>query len=652
MYHKLLLFFGLALCLGGQIRAQEQKLNRDSLRITQDSVKVVHDSLKVTQDSLTFKAIEKYSLKSKFTRFIHGLFFKHVTPDDKQPSKKNKIKKTKGFRKAEGKFIREIYITTLNPFGYSLQDTAVHPRSFLIKAANSIHIKTRPIVIQNRLLFKKNEHYDSLLVNESVRLIRSQKYVRDVLLYTLATSRKADSVDVYIRVSDVWSIVPALSISNSSINAGLADNNLAGLGNRFEGNIQSNRTSHIYVKRFSYLIPNIRNSYISLNLQYMFPGQDDPAKNYEFVRSYYSPLSSNLQYLFSQNKDILRSMELSKSFYSPYTRWAGGLFLGQMLTAQSYLYNDTIRYLASKTNISDFWVARAWQISRWNRDGRITSFILSGRVVSTRYKGIPAAAAAAGANIFNKEDTYFTSIGITTRKYIQDQYIFNYGKIEDVPVGRAFAMTVGMDVKHTQRMYLGLHSSWGNVFNFGYLSTDLEYGTFIGSKGLQQGVITARINYYTRLINIKYWRLRQFIRPTLIYGINRQPSDNLTFMGEMKGFEKLEYTATRMLVLTLQTQSYSPWSLLGFNFGPYFFSSFGILGNESSGFSRSRIYSLFGLGVLVKNNYLTFSTFQISMTFYPYIPGNGYSIFKSNVYKTSDYGFRDFDISKPRVADY
>jgi hypothetical protein len=650
MYRRLLFFSLLALCFTGQIRAQEQKVNRDSLRIIQDSAKVVHDSLKVTQDSITFKAIEKYSRKSKLTRFIHGLFFKHVTPDEKHPPKKTRIKKPKVFRKTEGKVIREIYITTLNPFGYSLQDTAVHPRTFIIKAANSFHIKTRPIVIQNRLLFKKNEHYDSLLVNESVRLIRSQKYVRDVLLYSLPTSKKADSVDVYIRVSDVWSIVPAFSISNSSINAGLADNNLAGLGNRFEGDIKGNRTTHIYVKRFSYLIPNIRNSYISLNLQYMFPGQNDPAKNYEFVRSYYSPLSSNLLYSFSQNKDILRSIELSKTFYSPYTRWAGGLFLGQMLTAQSYIKNDTIRYLASKTNIRDFWIARAWRISRWNNDGRITSFILSGRMVGTRYKGIPAGSAA--ANVFNKEDTYFMGIGITSRKYIEDQYIFNYGKVEDVPVGRAFGMIVGMNVQHTQRMYLGLQASWGNVYHFGYLSTDLEYGTFIGSKGPQQGIITGRINYYTRLMNIKYWKLRQFIRPTLIFGINRLPSDNLTFTGEMKGFEKLEYTATRMLVLTLQTQSYAPWSLLGFNFGPYLFSSFGILGNEASGFSRSRIYSLFGVGVLIRNNYLTFNTFQISMTFYPYIPGNGYSIFKSNAYKTSDYGFRDFDISKPRVADY
>jgi hypothetical protein len=501
------------------------------------------------------------------------------------------------------------------------------------------------------LLFKKDEPYDSLLVNESVRLIRSQNYVRDVFLYALPTSKKADSVDVFIRVSDVWSLVPSLSLSGTTIKAGLLDNNFAGLGSRLEGDVQRNRNTGVNLSRVSYLIPNIRNSYISFNIQYLFSGNNDLIKNYDFARSYYSPLSSNLLYLFSQNKDIIRSVELSRIFYSPLTKWAGGIFIGQMITAQSYLLNDTLRYLASRTNIKDFWVARSWQLFKWNtNDGKITSFILSGRVVSTRYPG--RSRVAAPTNIFNKEDTYFTGIGITSRKYIQDTYIFNYGKIEDVPVGQAFGLTLGMDVHNKSRMYLGLKASSGNYYHFGYLSFDAEYGTFIGSMGLQQGVIIGRMNYYTRLLDLRRWKLRQFIRPVLIFGINRLPNDNLTFNGEIKGFEKLDYSGTRMMALTLQTQTYSPWSLLGFNFGPYLFSSFGMLGNESSGFSKSKLYSLFGLGVLIKNNYLTFNTFQISMTFYPSIPGRGNNIFKTNAYKTGDYGFMDFDISKPKIVDY
>lgn len=180
----------------------------------------------------------------------------------------------------------------------------------------------------------------------------------------------------------------------------------------------------------------------------------------------------------------------------------------------------------------------------------------------------------------------------------------------------------------------------------------MEYGTFIKPTGSEQGVITGRINYFTKLFSLGKWKIRQFIKPSFIFGINRLPSDNLPFGKEMKGFEGYEYQAKHKMILTLQTQSYAPWNVFGFNFGPYLFSSVGMLGNEEKGFSNSRLYSLFGLGILIKNDNLIFNKFQISMTFYPSVPGGGYNIFKTNAYQTGDYGFTDFDISKPEVVDY
>jgi hypothetical protein len=658
MHRRLLFIIILALYFCGLAEGQEQKIKRDSIKIERDSIRFERDSLKLERDSLNikrdssnYKAIETYSNKSKLTRFVHHLIFKPVDPKTGQKVTKSRIRKTKPYRKAEGKIVRAIFITTLDPFGYNIQDTSIHPATFPSRAANSLHIKTQPAIIHNLLLFKKNEPYDSLLVNESMRLIRSQKYIRDVSFYSLPTSKKTDSVDVYIRVSDIWSLVPAFSRSESTMSMGLTDNNFVGMGSRLHADIQRNSYEDYTVTRVSYLIPNIRRSYISLNIQNLFPGNNDMVKNYEFQRSYYSPVTSNLQYLFAENKDIVRSIELKRLFYSPLAKWAGGIFLGQMILPQSYTSQDTIRFLSAKTNIQDYWGARSWQLFRgyW-ANGRITSLVLSGRILTTRYPG--RAPEAIKANVFRNENSYFSGIGITSRNYVQDKYIFNFGKVEDIPVGRAFGLTVGVNTQETTRLYLGLNVSWGNYYHFGYLTTNLEYGTFKGQNGFQQGVFAGRINYFTRLLTIGNWKIRQFARPTLIFGINRSPTDNLTFSEGMKGFEDLKYSATQMMVLTLQTQSYSPLDLLGFNFGPYIFTSLGMLGNETSGFSKSHLYSLFGFGVLIKNNYLTFNIFQISVTFYPYVPGRGYNIFKTNAYKTSDYGFRDFEISKPGVVDY
>lgn len=603
MLRRLLFILFLALSVCGQAKAQEQKPN---------------------QDSLKYRAFEKLSQKTKFTKFLHELIFKPIVAKKSvRQTKKNRLKRPKPFQKVEGKIVRNIHIITEDPFGYHIQDTSVVPQSWLVKTANKMHLKTRTGVIENQLLFKKNEPFDSLRVMESERLIRSQKYVRDLLFYTLSTSFKADSVDVYIRVWDVWSLLPAYKRTTSTINAGLSDINFLGLGHHFQAEKQWDRPTGDQVTEISYSVPNIGNSYIE----------------------------SHLQYSFSDRNNLVKSIEFARNFHSPLTKWAGGIYLGQIFTTQNYIQNDTARYFSSQANIQDYWAARAWQLYKGNSvEARSTNLILSGRLLKTRYPGRPPEAET--ANLFASENLYFAGIGITSRRYIQDSYVFNFGKVEDIPVGRAFGITMGIDAKQSNRWYLGLKTAWGNYYPFGYLSTHLEYGTFIRSTGFQQEVFTGRINYYTNLINLGNWKIRQFVKPTLILGKNRLPTDNLTFSEGMKGFEGLIYPATHMMVLNLQTQSYAPWNFIGFRFGPYLFSTIGMLGNKSTAFTFSRLYSMVGIGLLIKNDYLMFSTFQISLSYYPSIPGTGSNIFKTNAYKTNDFGFRDFEISKPGTVDY
>jgi hypothetical protein len=102
----------------------------------------------------------------------------------------------------------------------------------------------------------------------------------------------------------------------------------------------------------------------------------------------------------------------------------------------------------------------------------------------------------------------------------------------------------------------------------------------------------------------------------------------------------------------LQTQSYAPWNLIGFHFGPFLTFSAGMVGDAVKGFKNSKLYSQIGFGVLIKNENLIFNTFQISISFFPLIPGIGQDIFKMNSFSTTDFGFRDFEIGKPAIVMY
>ena len=160
--------------------------------------------------------------------------------------------------------------------------------------------------------------------------------------------------------------------------------------------------------------------------------------------------------------------------------------------------------------------------------------------------------------------------------------------------------------------------------------------------------------YFTELIVLGKWKCRQFIKQSTTIGINRNKRDILTINNEngIDGFSSDVLSGKSRLLLTLQTQLYAPWNVLGFHFGPFLTYSIGMLNDHETSFHKSRVYSLVGIGFLIKNENLIFNTFQVSLSFYPIIPGRGNNILKVNSLKTTDFGLRDFGISKPGVLEY
>jgi hypothetical protein len=640
-----------AFCFCGQGLAQEDKPVQDSTVIIKDSLiynSIDRSSEQSIRDSSKYREIEKFSERSKFTGFLHRFLFRPMTPDRSSLFPGIDKVNSEMHARGQGKIIRKIEIITLDPFGYSINDTSSYPDKFVMRVGNTIHAKTNSPVIRNLLMFRQGEGYDSLLVDESKRLIRRQQYIRDIRLNVVSAGR--DSVDVYLRVMDVWSLIPAARRTGTEFGFGLTDLNFAGTGSSLEVSTLWKNNGGGNITNLSYLIPNIRNTYTSFNIQYQFSPTGKLTDVVDFESYFYSPVSYNPQYMFSDNQNIIRSIELNRPFYSPLAKWGGGIFAGQMITTQSYLKFDTIRYLSSSTNIQDFWIGRSWHLNKESPSRVwITSLVLSGRLVRTATPDRTGEAWA--ANIFQTRTYYFGGLSLTSRKYVRDRYIFNYGKTEDVPAGRMAGITIGREYHQKNRTYFSVNAGMGNYFPFGYLSTHLSYGTFLGGVGFQQGMLTGRLTYFTRLLSLGNWRLRQFVRPSFAYGINRSPADNQPLKIGIRGFEALESNASNISVISLQTQSYAPWNLAGFHFGPFFFSQFGILGEEPFGIREKRYYSLLGLGMLIKNDYLMFSTFQLSFSFYPFIPGSGYDIIRTNAYKTTDYGFRDFEVSKPGIVE-
>jgi hypothetical protein len=582
-----------------------------------------------TDSTKIYKNIETYSGRSKLKTFVYTLIFKPVAKISKKKDVKNKVYKKliqKPYSSFEGKIIRNINIVTLDPFGYSATDTTVAKRNFLYKAGNAIHINTRIIAIRNLLLIHKNDLFNSLLVKESERLIRIQKYVHEVYFYVVAAGGKSDSVDVFIREMDKWSIIPTGSLSASGIRVNINEENFLGSGHGFQGDFKRNFKNGIDSVNIDYFIPNIRNTYINAKLHSGIDGYGN----------------------FS------RRLAVDRPFFSPLAKWAAGVSVASQFR-QDTLKDINLAYapITLRFKTQDFWAGKAIRIFKGNmKEELVTNLVFTARYLRIRYTEKPPELNDP-LHIYSNEDFYLGGIGITARKYVQDKYIFKYGDVEDVPVGKVLGLTGGYQVRNnTGRFYLGMRFSFGNYYEWGYLSSNFEYGTFFKASHTEQGIFTAGVNYFTGLIEVGKWKFREFVKPQITIGINRFPYDSLTINDGygLDGFKSPALSGTQRLLFTLQTQSYSPWHLLGFHFGPYLICSFGMLGNATERFKNSKVYSQIGLGVLIKNENLVFSTFQISISFYPLIPGIGQDVFRINSFRTTDFGFRDFEIEKPSAV--
>jgi len=588
------------------------------------------DSIK-TDSTLIYRNIESFSNRRKFTGFIHSLIFRsdHSDSINRQGKRRNYRKPVqKPYSSLEGKIIRNINVVTLDPFGYSASDTAAGKLNFFSRAGNGAHIKTHGITIRNLLLFRKDQPFSSILVKESERLVRLQNFVHEVTFSVVLAGVNSDSVDINIRELDKWSIIPEGSISASGITTALTDKNFLGSGHEFQNLFSRNFKNGINSFNTDYSVPNVRNSYISAKLHLGIDGYGN----------------------FS------RSIAVDRPFFSPLAKWAAGISLESQIKKDSLKDIDQFYMPVSlKFNTQDYWAGKSLRLFKGiARDDRVINLILAGRYLRIQYLERPPEVYDP-LHLHSSESFFLTTIGISTRKYVQDNYIFKYGVIEDVPVGNVYSLTTGYQTKNSiGRLYMGLKLYTGNYYEWGYLSSNFEYGTFLKDSHTEQGVITVGVNYFTELIEIGKWKLRQFIKPQMTIGINRITTDSLSLNDRygLDGFNSPVLSGTNRLLFSFQTQSYAPWNIFGFRPGPYFTYSIGMLSDANTGFRKSKIYSQIGLGVLIKNENLVFKTFQISISFYPLIPGTGINVLKLNAYRSSDFGFRDFEITKPAMMIY
>lgn len=570
-----------------------------------------------------YRSMETYAKKKSFTYALYKAFFRPVSDLNKKKSKNLKIISYENF---QGKIIRNITINTFDPFGYDINDTVKSPGNFWTKAGNKLHLKTSPFALRNQLLFHIGDTLDELEIKESERILRLSPYLKEVVIYPVKAGN--DSVDIYIREIDLWTTIIKLSSAGNDTKIQLIEKDFFGTGHQLDNSIRFvPDNNNIY--EGIYTIPNFKNTFITTTLYYKA----------DFDSLFYKGISIN------------------RAFYSPLAKWAGGVAFSNITTSDTLFYTDVIKTIPDvKYNQYDVWAGKSWQLFKgYSEISRITNLILTTRYLNTDFLSNPLTGTDT-LGILSDEKFYLAGLGVSQRIYVKDKYIFKFGLPEDVPTGQVLSFTIGRQNKgFVNRTYMGARIGWGNyIGRAGYFAANVEYGIFKNRSLPEQGIFSAEFTYFTNLLEIGKWKMRQFIKPGLSLGIQRFPSDVLTINEEngIQGFNSATLYGTQRLVFSAQTQFYAPYSLIGFRFAPILYFNGALISPDNVSLFKSRFYSSIGFGILFRNELLVLSTFQIAIAFYPVIPGLGNDLLKLNSLKSNDFQFRDFDLQKPATVTF
>jgi outer membrane protein assembly factor BamA len=192
---------------------------------------------------------------------------------------------------AIGAVIGDVVIRNENIF-----DTA-DPRedNWLFRLANKLHVKTRPWLIRQQLLFRTGDAYNRRVLDESERILRSNRYFYDARIRPIAFHE--GRVDIEVLTRDVWTLRPGISFGRqggaNSTSINISELNLFGTG------------------------AAISFSHAST------PDRD--MDTVSFASTHVGGTWLRTELLYSNNSDgWKRSVLLERPFYALDTRWAAG----------------------------------------------------------------------------------------------------------------------------------------------------------------------------------------------------------------------------------------------------------------------------------------------------------------------------------------
>lgn len=513
------------------------------------------------------------------------------------PPKDSKHSITEDFVDYEGKVIRKILVTTLQPFGTNVFEPDSVNKKY--KKINDFHMSTKPSVVRRLLQFKRGQRLKPIMLSESETILRDAEYISDARISVIPLEHTTDSVDVAIIVRDKWTIgVDIHRITSKRTDIEFFDKNLFGHGNRGSiSMIYSQKHSNKFGYGAEYKLRNLGGTSIDIGAMYL------------------------------DNVEIRQIGLLAERQLQPKVNYFGKISYDQTNIRTYYQKWDSI----SPDYLQSFNIAfgRAFTLPS---DNTIKRLVISGKfeqkmpeyrdpyhIQHLKGKLLPY------GSIQNK--MWLGQITLYENSYMRDYLVHNFGVTEDIAQGYNISLQGGYSKFMTPGIpdatYASMKLSYGtHRLIEGYMFSELSLSSFFSKNKAYESFLSYNLKYYSRLKKLSFGRFRQFF--TFRYAKLLSPDryfDNRIHLGDYVYCRTRDYDRTRggkeQIHLRSESNLFTNYSVAGFRFMFYNFIDFGYQTPTNDLFNSRNMFLGAGLGIRIRNDLLVFRNIDIKFGYYP-----------------------------------
>lgn len=544
--------------------------------------------------------LERKLLKNKFTQWLLNLLFVPLTPQ-KQPT-------IASYLPYQGMQIGRIQLD---------KQGALHAKAFENRhLVNIILPTTRDGVIWDLLSFASGGIIIPQQLIASQERLNKCAHIKEAEITVQEREDSRDAVDVHIATQDQFPISLGLDIDKPSLL--VTHNNLFGWGHLLENRLLYDQGPGYSV---TYRVSDIKKTGITSALQYLTAPQKG-IKKFSIDRH------------FTNQPDYAGRVEISKT----------------RRIKQRILDGDTNPQLTSFSwHEQRIWLGTAFNI--WpTEDSHHERLFLTGKVAHKQFIERPDVSKSTN-RYFHNYVFGVGSLGLTNKKYDEDQRVYGVGNTEKIPYGSKVNLIGGYQLgEFVNRPYLRLDmAQGGSVQQLGHLYGAVKVGGFWHKKSVEQGIVQLQLSYFTPLLGVGGQGMRQFIRLEYLAGHNM-------FTGEListnphkvsKTFKDPFPGGIQRLYLGLETVLFTPIRVAGCQVAALGFVDAVRLQDAQGRVQQRSFCKALGVGFRCAHPRFSFGTLQVKIGYAPITQNMTFSI--STVIASP---LDDLDISEPEMIPF